>query len=97
MTMGVLAGTKIFFSPSLYFNVSVRPSTVAPTCSTFAFVIMLCGRRSHGYVRSFQGCQVHSDDIGRKLHGKRKRLIGQAIPLPGHDRTNGGLLGWNCN
>ena len=30
--MGVLAGTKIFFSPSLYFNVSVRPSTVAPTC-----------------------------------------------------------------
>src|SRR2546428_515854 len=47
-TMGASAGTKIFFSPSLYFNVNVRPSTAATICSMFAFVIVLWGRRSHG-------------------------------------------------
>src|SRR5437868_10260663 len=46
--MGASGGTTIFFSPSLYFTVSVRPSTPATVCSTLALVIVLCGRRSHG-------------------------------------------------
>jgi hypothetical protein len=29
---------------------------------------------------------VHRDDIGRKVRGKRKRLISQAIPFLGHDK-----------
>src|SRR5262245_30931928 len=37
--MGVSAGTKIFFSPTLYFSVSVGPSTSVTTCAPGAAAI----------------------------------------------------------
>src|SRR5438105_11839833 len=46
--MGASGGTTIFFSPPLYFTVSVRPSTPATVCSTLALVMVLWGRRSQG-------------------------------------------------
>ena len=46
MTIGVSAGTVIFFSPSLYLSVSDWPSVPAAVCSTLPFVMVLDGCRS---------------------------------------------------
>ena len=45
--MAVLGVTKSFFSPSLYFSVSIWPSTPATAVSTLALVMVACAAPSH--------------------------------------------------
>src|SRR5450830_1090398 len=47
LTIGTSAGTMIFFSPPLYFSVSVRP-LLATTSPTLPLVMVLLGARSNG-------------------------------------------------
>src|SRR5262252_4691592 len=47
-TITASVGTTIFFSPALYFRVSVWPSTPVTACSTLALVMLLFGIKSHG-------------------------------------------------
>ncbi|MNL88279.1 hypothetical protein D3C87_2178970 [compost metagenome] len=46
VTTGVPSGMEIFFSPPLYFTVTVRPSTDLTASATVALVIELFGFRS---------------------------------------------------
>src|SRR5262249_50724560 len=48
LTMGASGGTMIFFSPSLYLTVTVRPSVPVAMVSTVAFIIVPLGRTSQG-------------------------------------------------
>src|SRR5882724_178280 len=47
-TISALVGTRIFFSPPLYWTVSMRSLPTATTSATLALVIRLSGFRSHG-------------------------------------------------
>src|ERR1700674_746449 len=46
VTIGASGGTITVFSPSLYFSVSVAPSTRVTMLATVALVMVLCGTRS---------------------------------------------------